>query len=291
MDHLLALRMFSRVAACGNFSRAARELSVAQSAVSRGIAGLESRLGIVLFERTTRRVALTLEGRAFFEQVDEHVRALEDAELRAISGFGDLAGRVKLSAPGALGRQLLLPELVSMMEESPGLVVDATFTDRRLDLTRDAIDFSIRVGSRSEPSYVEREIVESPQWLVASAAMMSGRTLPNSLEDLAGAAFVVSGRTRELARLRPKVRFSADDLDGALTAVKGGLGVAVLPRWLVARSVQHGTLLRLLPNVPIPSPPIVVVYPRRLRRVARQVMERLRRHVIQEVTREDLQRT
>lgn len=289
MDRLVALRVFCRVAACGSFSRAARELSLAQSAVSRGIADLESRLGRKLFERSTRRVSLTLEGRAYFEQVQEHVRALEDAELRAVSGFDDLAGHIKLSAPGALGRRILLPEIVRVMQESPGLVVDATFTDRKLDLVSDAIDFAIRVGRRSDPSYVERELVESPQWLVASAAMLSGKRLPSSLEELADQKFVASGSTRALARLNPVLRLTTDDLDGAFAAVRAGLGFSVLPRWLVARGVREGTLVRLLPHVPLPSPPIVVVYLRRLRKAARKLLERLERHLLEQVTLQELE--
>jgi DNA-binding transcriptional LysR family regulator len=284
MDSLLALRVFCRVAACGSFTKAARELSLSQPAVSRGVADLEARLGRKLFERSTRRVSLTLEGRAYFEHVQDHVRALADAELRAISGFEDLAGHIKLSAPGALGRRILLPEIVRVMQESPGLVVDATFTDRKLDLVSDAIDFAIRVGQRSDPSYIERELVESTQWLVASAAMLSGKRMPSSPEELAGQMFVTSGSVRAMARLSPVLRFRTDDLEGAFAAVRAGLGFGVLPRWLVARSVQEGTLLRVLPNLPLPSPSIVVVYPRRLRKAARKLLERLEHHLIAEVT-------
>jgi len=283
MDGLLALRVFCRVAACGSFTKAARELSLGQSAVSRGVADLETRLGRKLFERSTRRVSLTLEGRAYFEQVQDHVRALADAELRAVSGFQDLAGHIKLSAPGALGRRILLPEIVRVMQESPGLIVDATFTDRKLDLVSDAIDFAIRVGRRSDPSYVERELVESTQWLVASAAMLSGKRTPSSPEELAGQMFVTGGSARGMARLSPVLRFRTDDLEAAFAAVRAGLGFGVLPRWLVARSVQEGTLLRVLPDLPLPSPSIVVVYPRRLRKAARKLLERLEHHLIAEV--------
>jgi DNA-binding transcriptional LysR family regulator len=289
MDGLLTLRVFCRVAACGSFSQAARELSLAQSAVSRGVAGLESRLGRKLFERTTRRVSLTLEGRAYFEQVEEHVRALEDAELRAVSGFDDLAGHIKLSAPGALGRRILLPEIMRVMQESPGLVVEATFTDRKLDLVSDAIDFAIRVGRRSDPSYVERELVESPQWLVASAAMLAGKRVPSSLTELAGQKFVASGSTRALSKLEPALRLTTDDLEGAFAAVRAGLGYGVLPRWLVAREVATGTLLHVLPDLTLASPPIVVVYPRRLRKAARRLLERLERHLLEQVTLHELE--
>ncbi|WP_437983247.1 LysR family transcriptional regulator [Sorangium sp. So ce117] len=284
MDRFLALRVFCKVADSGSFSRAARELSMTQSAASRGIADLESRLGLRLFERTTRRVALTLEGRAYYEQIEEHVRALEDAELRAASGFGDLAGRVKLSAPGALGRRLLLPELVRIMHESPGLVVDAALTDQRVDLVAGAFDFALRVGVRSEPSFIERTLGTSPQWLVGSAGLFAGKPAPTSMSELAAERVVASGGVRDLEKMGLTVRLTTDDIETNLRAVEAGLGVSVLPRWLVARRVQEGRLIRLLPRLPLPSPPLVVVYPRRLRRVARQVLERLERHLQKELT-------
>lgn len=77
---------------------------------------------------------------------------------------------------------------------------------------------------------------------------------------------------------------AADDIEANLRAVEAGLGVSVLPRWLVGRRVQEGRLIRLLPRLPLPSPPVAVVYPRRLRRVARQVLERLERHLQKELT-------
>ena len=154
---------------------------------------------------------------------------------------------------------------------------------RKLDLVSDAIDFAIRVGRRSDPSYVERELVESTQWLVASAAMLSGKRTPSSPEELAGQMFVTGGSARGMARLSPVLRFRTDDLEAAFAAVRAGLGFGVLPRWLVARSVQEGTLLRVLPDLPLPSPSIVVVYPRRLRKAARKLLERLEHHLIAEV--------
>src|SRR5690349_16404070 len=115
MDDLLSLRVFCRVAAHGSFSAAARELGMTQSAASRGVLELEERLGLRLLERSTRRVALTAEGRRYKEQIEEPLRALEDADVKARTGFGEFAGRVRLSAPAALGRRLLLPEILRLL--------------------------------------------------------------------------------------------------------------------------------------------------------------------------------
>jgi DNA-binding transcriptional LysR family regulator len=284
MDRLTALRVFCRVASCGSFSQAARELGLAQSAVSRGVAGLEERLGLQLFERSTRRVALTIEGRAYRDQIEEHVRALEDADLRARSGFGDVAGRVKVSAPGALGRTLLLPEIQRLLGEFPGLTVEAAFTDKRLDLLAGGFDMAFRIGAGSEPSLVERPVGESPQWVVASPTIFDRASPPTSAEDLVGLPAVLSGRAEAFGQLGLKTRLVVDDLDAALSAVLAGMGVSLLPRWLVARRVHDGSLVRALAKVRVPHPTVVVVHPRRLRRVSRQVLEPLVKHLERALT-------
>jgi DNA-binding transcriptional LysR family regulator len=283
MDRLTALRVFCRVAACGSFSQAARELALAQSAASRAVAGLEAKLGLQLFERSTRRVALTIEGRAYRDQIEEHVRALDDADLRARSGFGDLAGRVKLSAPGALGKTLLQPELNRLLLEYPGLAVEAAFTDKKVDLVQGEFDLAFRVGGGSEPSFVEKPIGTSPQWLVASPKLFASSLPPASTDELLGLPAVLSGRAEAFARFGVRVRLVADDLDATLAAALAGVGLSVLPRWLVAHHVDEGRLIRVLAKVPLPGPPIVVVHPRRLRRVSRQVLERLARHLQREL--------
>ena len=275
MDQLLALRVFCRVAECGSFSQAGRDLALAQSVVSRAIAGLETRLGLRLFERSTRRVALTMEGRAYLDQVQAHVRGIDDANHRAASGFSDLAGHVKIAAPGALGRFLLLPELSRLMAEFAGLSVELALSDPRIDLAKGAFDFAIRVGSGGESSFVERELGRSQQWFVGESALFAERGTPAALSDLRGLPAVLSGRARDLTKLGLSPRLVVDDLDATLSAALLGLGVSVLPRWLVESHVAAGRLLHLLPKIPLPSPPVVAVYPRRLRRVSRRVLDRL----------------
>lgn len=87
----------------------------------------------------------------------------------------------------------------------------------------------------------------------------------------------------DFARVKENVRFTSDDLEGALAGAIAGLGVSVLPRWLVARTVEEGSLVRLVPEESLPCPSVVAVYPHRLRRVARQVLDRVARHVAREL--------
>lgn len=279
MDQLLSLRVFCRVAARGSFSAAARDLGMTQSAASRGVIELEQRLGLRLFERSTRRVVLTAEGRRYKEQVEEPLRALEDAEVRARTGFGEVAGRVKLSAPAALGRRLLLPEILRLLEEAPGLRIETSFTDRRVDLVGGEYDFSFRVGRMTEHAWVERAIGNSEQWIVAAPGLFSGGELPESLEALRGLPVVVSGALERFEPLGFDVRLVTDDLEAALVAVRSGALVSVLPRWLVAKDVEGGAIVRLVPGFDLGGAPVVALHARRLRRVARHVFDTLAHRV------------
>jgi DNA-binding transcriptional LysR family regulator len=275
MDDLLSLRVFCKVAARGSFSAAARELGMTQSAASRGVRELEERLGLRLLERSTRRVALTPEGRRYKEQIEEPLRALDDADLRARAGFGELAGEIKLSAPAALGRELLLPEIFRLLKEAPGLQVETSFTDRRIDLVSGEYDFAFRVGRATERSWVERSVGSSEQWLVAAPELFSAGRLPESLADLSGFPGVIHGGRERFEALAVDVRLVTDDLEGALAAVLSGVGISALPRWLVSRDVGRGALLRLLPQAEIGSVAVVALHRRRLRKVARHVLDTL----------------
>jgi DNA-binding transcriptional LysR family regulator len=275
MDDLLSLKVFCRVAARGSFSAAARELGMTQSAASRGVLELEQRLGLRLLERSTRRVALTPEGRRYKEQIEEPLRALDDAELRARASFAELAGVVRLSAPAALGRELLLPEILRLLNEAPGLAVEASFTDRRIDLVSGEYDFAFRVGRGSERSWVERSLGTSEQWLVAAPQLFSDGRLPESLSEVRGLPAVIAGARERFEPFGFEIRFVTDDIDGALFAVESGAGLSALPRWLVARAVERGALMRLLPHAEIGRVPIVAIHRRRLRKVARHVLDAL----------------
>jgi DNA-binding transcriptional LysR family regulator len=278
MDRLLANQLFCRVVELASFSAAAREAGLPQPSVSRTVAALERALGTQLLERTTRRVAPTLEGRAYYAQVEEAVRTLVHAEASARSGFADLAGHVKIAVPGALGRKLLLPRIVATLVEAPELRVDVSASDQPVDFVAGGFDFAIRVGKQPSSHFVVRNLGQSPQWLVASPRYLSMRATPEAPAELRGHHFVLRGAPQpELTRLAVVTRMSTDEIETAYVAVLAGVGLSILPRWLVATDVTEGRLLRVLPNFALGGAPIFATYPsaRRLRKPARQVLERL----------------
>lgn len=278
MDRLQANTLFCRVLELGSFSAAAREARLPQPTVSRQVACLERLLGRRLLERTTRRVAPTLEGRAYYAQIEDAVRTLEHAETAARSGFADIAGHVRVAVPGALGRKLLVPRLVALLLEAPELRIDVSASDQPVDFVGGAFDLAIRVGAQPSSSFVARELAVSPQWLVGSPRYLAMRGSPGSTAELRGHHLVWRGPPRrELARLDLVTRMSTDEIETAYVAVLAGVGLSILPRWLVAPDVQEGRLARLLPEFDVGGAPIVATYPsaKRLRKPARRVLERL----------------
>lgn len=278
MDRLLANKLFCRVIELGSFSAVAREVRLPQPTVSRLIAALEARLAVRLLERTTRRVAPTLEGRAYYTQVEEAVRALEHAEAVARSGFAEVAGHVRIAVPGALGRKLLVPRLVGALLEAPGLRIDISASDQPVDFVAGAFDFAIRVGKPVTSSFVARELGQSLQWLVGSPRYLAMRGAPESASELRGHHLVLRGAAPpELTRLEMVVRMSTDEIETAYLAALAGVGLSILPRWLVWSDVQEGKLSRVLPELDTSGVPIVATFPsaKRLRKPARQVLDKL----------------
>lgn len=278
MDRLLAHTLFCRVVELGSFTAAAREARLPQPTVSRQIAALEESLCTRLLERTTRRVVPTIEGRAYYAQIEDAIRTLTQAELRARGGFADLAGRVKLAVPGALGRRIVVPRIVTLLLEAPSLTIDVSVADQPVDFVGGGFDFAIRVGAQRDSAYVAREVARSTQWLVASPGYLAARGTPSSFEELRGHSIAFRGPVPPGLREYDLVeRLTTDEIETAFVAVLGGIGVSVLPRWLVAAEVRAGRLERLLPDHDLGAVPVVATYPsaKRLRKTARQVLERL----------------
>jgi DNA-binding transcriptional LysR family regulator len=278
MDQLVANKLFCRVVELGSFSAAAREARVPQPSASRMIAALERDLTVRLLERTTRRVVPTLEGRAYYVQVVDAVRTLEHAQVSARNGFSELAGEVKVAVPGALGRKLLLPRISALLLEAPELRIDVSASDSDVDFFTGGFDFAIRVGAPKDKNFVARELAQSEQWLVGSPIYLSMCGVPRAAADLRGHHLVMRGvPPAALLQLGVNVRMLTDEIESAQLCAIAGIGLSLLPRWLVLRDVNEGRLVRLSVGLPAVRVPIFATYPagRRLRKAARRILERL----------------
>lgn len=268
-SHLASLHTFFRVVERESFRAVAREMGVAQPTVSRQVAALEAELGVRLLNRTTRKVSPTDAGRALYARAAGAMQSLFEAEDDVRAGESAMTGVVRIAAPGALGRRLVLPAIAPVVAAHPGLAVDLQVSDQRVSFVDSRVDFAVRVGAQVEASLSIRKVGSSAQVLVASRAYVRRNRRPRTLAELAGHGIVLRTdggaanqalRTELLAR-GAHVVFSSDDLEAAYVAVMGGLGVGMLPRWLVAADLASGKLVTCVADAPDASAPVFVVRP------------------------------
>lgn len=166
--HADELTAFCAVAQFGSFARASNALGRDASLLSRRVRALERRLGVRLFERTTRRVTLTEPGEALSVRVREVLAALTDAEHGAAALSSEPQGRLRLALPATFGRLWIAPALPEFLASYPKIVVEAEFSDRYSDLVADRFDVAVRIGSVPDSSLVTRRLAPHRRILCAS---------------------------------------------------------------------------------------------------------------------------
>jgi DNA-binding transcriptional LysR family regulator len=269
MDHLVALRMFVRVVEMRSFSAVGRELGVAQSMVSRNVATLERELNAKLLSRSTRTVLPTETGQVLYSRVAEALRSIDDVENEVRLGASALAGLVRVAVPGAIGRRLLLPTIARFLAMHPSVRVELDVADRLVNLVEFGADFAVRVGRPAEGTLVARSLARSPQRFVASRTYLARKGVPTTLNDLVQHDLVLrrtSPASNPLVQAAPMLaqvvpRVQCDDIETVWNFVREGVGIGLLPLWLVADDLASGTLKPILSDVPLPTGELVVVFP------------------------------
>ncbi|HEY4059608.1 MAG TPA: LysR substrate-binding domain-containing protein [Kofleriaceae bacterium] len=249
---------FVRVVEAGNFTRAAEALNLPPSSISRSVSKLEDDLGVVLLERTTRRVALTDAGRAFFERAREALAGLEEANSLALDAAQEAHGVVRVAMPLEMASNAgSLFKLFSAAQ--PRIRIELTFTNRGAELVGDLVDIAVSVDRLPDSSLVTKRIGHALNKLYASPAYLERAGQVKSLADLAKhdviAARAIGGETRwEL--LGPKgtetvdvqARIVGDSVGFIEDAAVSGLGVALLPAWSGEKRVANEELVAVLPK-------------------------------------------
>ncbi|CUH83386.1 LysR family transcriptional regulator [Thalassovita mediterranea] len=239
------LALFTAVATQLSFSAAAEQLNIPLSRVSRRISDLEDRLGVKLFERTTRRVRLTEEGRRLLDRCQDPIEALQQ-----VAGFSDDGRRhiIRLTAPPLAARKTVGPKLLDFAEQHPDVEFDLTTTNLFLDFFRDNIDLAFRVGPLSDSNLIAKRLWSIDYCFCASAAFVADRDLDRMLSraEFLSLPALVAGQAWTLdtgETLHPKeIAHSFGDLDVIKQAVRRNLGVAMLPRDMVDGDIQPLTV-------------------------------------------------
>ena len=277
MEALNLLESFIQSAETGSFSAAARRLGLTPAAVSKNVARLEAHLGLRLFQRSTRKLTLTLGGEQFYRQVSDPFSTLREAFASAAQEDGKPAGVLKVSMGVAFGREYLVPLLGEFLALYPAIVPDWHFENRAVDLIAGGFDAATGGGIELTEGVVARELARTYVVATASPAYLKGRSLPRHPADLADFDGIVrrsasTGRLRlwnlrnqigEQALAEPRTRLIFDDPEAMAHAAMQGLGVALLPMPHAAPWLESGALVRLLPGWCADNGPLALYYPNR----------------------------
>lgn len=184
MDRIDLFRIFSRVVECASFTRAADTLGMPRSSVSAAVQELEGRVGARLLHRTTRKVAPTQDGAAFYERCQRVIADVEDTENLFRQASSQPSGRLRIDVPGRIGRLVIAPALAEFLDLYPQIDIDLGVTDRAVNLMEDGMDCVLRVGPLSDSALVARPIGTLALTNVASPAYLARHGTPLAPGDL-----------------------------------------------------------------------------------------------------------
>ena len=185
MGQFRQISTFVDVVARGSLSAAARAEGIAPAMIGRRLDALESRLGVKLLQRTTRKLVLTDEGTAFLEDCQRILAELEEAEAAVAERSAKATGHLLISAPAGFGRQHVAPLLPSFLAEHREVTVNLNLNDRLVDVVGEGVDVAIRIASLSDSSMVGVKLADNQRVLVAAPAYLKRHGTPQALADLA----------------------------------------------------------------------------------------------------------
>lgn len=258
IDRLKHMAIFARVVDEGSFRAAAKDLGLAPSRVSETVSDLESFLGVTLLYRTTRKIALTSEGRMFYGRVVEMLRSAEAGlnDLNALSL--EPVGALRLSMPAFMADGSISTAIAQFAKLHPNVAFSVAYTDNRLQMIEDGLDLSIRVGWLEDSAFLSRKLATGERALVASPDYAAQRPTPKRPADLEDWDWIrfrnrpdatnftsPSGQTETVIGA---AQIEVDSIEAVYHFATQGMGATVLPLHIAERGVSAGKLVRLLPD-------------------------------------------
>lgn len=273
LPDLEALAIFARVVELRGFSAAAQDLGLSKATVSKAVTRLEARLGTRLFNRTSRRLAITDAGAKLAERAARVLAEGEAAEDEALDQSQVPRGLVRLAAPMSFGLAEVAPVLPDFLARYPEVAIDLHLSDEMIDIVGLGVDMVLRIAALPDSSLVARRLRPMTRYAVASPAYLDARgrpTHPSQLADHAclGYAYLPSPETwrfvsaaGEEVSVRPKGPLCANNADALTPALLAGLGLAVQPDFAVGRLVAEGRLEAVMTDWTPPPVALHLVQP------------------------------
>ncbi|MEM8652919.1 MAG: LysR family transcriptional regulator [Pseudomonadota bacterium] len=273
MSELEEMRSFVQLVDAGSATRAAELRGLATSAISRRMKDLETRLGVQLLKRTTRKMSLTEEGRLFYDRCVRLLAELAEAEAEVTQQNMHLSGKLKVAAPLSFGVMHFAPAVAEFMQMHPDIDVELDLSDRRVDLVEEGFDLAIRIGDLEDSSLMGRKVASCRHVVCASPDFFTSYGIPrhpSELKGMPGLCYanlpnpsVWNYRDDKGVEGSVKVtkRLLASNGDALKEAAIAGVGVLCEPSFIVHRAIDEGKLYPVLIDYRWYDMGIYAVYP------------------------------
>jgi DNA-binding transcriptional LysR family regulator len=273
LPDLEGLAIFAKVVELRSFAAAAADLGLSKATVSKAVARVATRLGARLFNRTSRRLAVTDAGRALFERAARILADGEAAESEALAQSATPRGIVRLAVPMSFGISEIAPLLPDFFAEFPDVSIELHLSDALLDLIGSGFDMALRIAALADSSLLARRLCAVPRSLVAAPDYLKKHGRPTHPSDLAqhaclGYAYLPSPEiwrfvdaAGQEVMVRPAGPLRANNADVLMPTLLAGLGLAVQPNFIVAAALANGSLEALMPGWSLPPIALHLVTP------------------------------
>ena len=275
MDHLQGINAFVAVVESGSFRRGAELLGLTSSAISKSVARLEANLGVRLLQRTTRSLALTEEGTAYFDDCQRILRDLVEANEMVSRKRSALSGRLHVHVPHTFAQTFLIPALPEFLARYPEVELRLSLADNQPDLIEERLDIGIHVGEVTDKRLTVRRLRGSHGVTVAAPSYIERRGSPARIEALdqhdcvlfiePGAALPwpwIFGVRDQVIHYRPRPRLLANSNTAVLEAGISGLGIIQSANYVLERGIAEGKLVPILAEHEATGPPIQLIWAR-----------------------------
>ncbi len=275
MSYINNIKMFVRVVEMGSLSAAGRDLRASPAVASNRVKELEKHLGVRLFNRTTRKLTTTEQGRIFYGGAVKTLEALNEAEAAIAEISNNPKGSIHVTAPLGIGRRLIAPLVPLFHNEYPNINVRLRLSDRNVDITTEALDVAFKLGQLPDSNFRIRGIMDCRRVLAASPAYLEMRGEPSKPNDLLSdkhdcLLLRFPGSKQYYWELNTQVGirklqvhgpFESDDGDVLTDWALGGYGIINKPWFEIAEHLAIGDLIEILPDTPPSTTNLAIIYP------------------------------
>jgi DNA-binding transcriptional LysR family regulator len=276
MEKLQAMQIFTRVAELGSFTQAANSLGMPKASISTSVRQLESLLGTRLLHRTTRKVQMTQDGQTFYERCKDLLADVDELESLFQQTPSAIQGRLRVDMPTGIAKTIVIPQLPAFLKRHPGIEIELSSTDRRVDIVREGFDCVLRIGALRDSGLIARQLGTLEVVNCVSAGYVAEYGEPTDLATLARhwlVRYVLvlgakadgfeywDGEKYEMAAMRSAI--TVNNAESYMDACLAGLGLVQVPMIGAYPLLANSSLVEVLKDLRARPMPVSIIYPNR----------------------------